>query len=171
MRPAEPIDVAPEPSGPHDPDRLAGYTAVAAVYAGAAAVTAFELHRRGADRAPSPVAQWSDVALVGLSTYKLSRLLSKQTVTSPLRAPFAEYDGRAGPGEVNVRPVGTGWRRSMGELLSCPFCLDVWIASAATAALGLVPGPARLGLPAFAAVGVADLLQFVHVGLEHRAEA
>ncbi len=159
-----------EELGPHEPERLAGYAAVAAVYLLAAGATATAVHRRRADEAAAPATQWSDIALVGLATYKLSRLLSKQTVTSPLRAPFAEFVGPGGPGEVNVRPVGRGWRRSIGELVSCPFCLDVWIASAGTAALRLTPGPARLALSAFAAVGAADLLQFVHVSLEHQAE-
>ncbi|UDY37528.1 DUF1360 domain-containing protein [Dermatobacter hominis] len=163
-------DTAPDDLGPHDPERLAGYRAVAAVYVVAAGAAAVALHRRRADGATPPATQWSDIALVGLSTYKLSRLLTKQTVTSPLRAPFAEFVDHGGPGEVNVRPVGRGWRRSVGELLSCPFCLDVWIASASTAALRFDPGPARMVLSAFAAVGAADLLQFVHVSLEHQAE-
>ena len=110
------------------------------------------------------------LGLVSLATFKASRLLTKQTVTSPLRAPFTEYAGAGGPGEVNVRPVGTGWRRSVGELLSCPFCLDVWIATGSTVALRVAPGPTRLALSTLAAVGAADLLQFVYVGLEHRAE-
>jgi len=160
---------AGEDQGPHDPERLAGYRAVGAVYVTATAAALAGLRRRGSP--PRSVGeQWSDVALVALSTYKLSRLLTKQTVTSPLRAPFTEYQGPGGPGEVNVRPVGTGWRRSIGELVSCPFCLDVWLASGSTAALQFAPRPARVVLATFAAVGVADLLHFVHVDLEHRAE-
>lgn len=108
--------------------------------------------------------------MVAASTYKISRLLTKQTVSSPLRAPFTEYVGPAGPGETNVRPVGRGWRRSLGELLSCPFCVEVWIGTAATLGLRTAPGPTRFVLSTFAAVGGADLLQFVHVSLEHRSE-
>lgn len=159
------------PRGPHDPERLAGYRAVAAVYLGGAMVAGVGLARRGATRAPRSLAQeWGDVALVSLATFKASRLLTKQTVTSPLRAPFTEFTGPAGPGEVNVRPTGTGWRRSVGELLSCPFCLDVWLASGSTVALRLAPGPTRVALSTLASVGLADMLHFAYVALEHRAE-
>ncbi|MHB1138084.1 MAG: DUF1360 domain-containing protein [Microthrixaceae bacterium] len=158
-------------SGPHDPERLAGYRTVVGVYAAGVAVAAYGLARRGAVQPRSLAQEWSDLGLVSLATFKASRLLTKQTVTAPLRAPFTEYTGAGGPGEVNVRPVGTGWRRSVGELLSCPFCLDVWIATGSTVALRVAPGPTRLALSTLAAVGAADLLQFVYVGLEHRAEA
>ena len=35
-----------------------------------------------------------DIALSALATHKLSRLLAKDPVTSPLRAPFTAYQGR-----------------------------------------------------------------------------
>ena len=161
----------PHDRGPHDPERLAGYRVVVGVYLAGAAVSAIGLARRGAAEPPRSLArEWADLGLVSLATFKASRLLTKQTVTSPLRAPFTEYRGAGGPGEVQVQPVGTGWRRSVGELLSCPFCLDVWVASGSTVALRLAPRPTRIALSTLAAVGLADLLQFVYVDLEHRAE-
>ena len=160
-----------QPRGPHDPERLAGYRAVAAVYLGGVVVAGAGLARRGAIRpTPSLAQEWSDVVLVSLATFKASRLLAKQTVTAPLRAPFTEFTGPGGPGEVNVRGTGTGWRRSVGELLSCPFCLDVWLATGSTVALRLAPGPTRVALSTLASVGLADMLHFVYVALEHRAE-
>ncbi len=167
---ADPRQAGP-PQGPHDPERLAAYRAVAAVYLGGVVVAGAGLARRRATRPTRSLAQeWSDVALVSLATFKASRLLTKQTVTSPLRAPFTEFTGPGGPGEVNVRATGTGWRRSVGELLSCPFCLDVWLGSGSTVALRLAPGPTRVALATLASVGLADMLHFVYVGLEHRAE-
>lgn len=161
-------------TGPHAPDRIRGYRAVAAVYAGGVAAAGLVAARTRPAELVLPASSrpqaWSDIALVGLSTYKLSRLLTKQKVTSPLRAPFTDYTGPGGPGEVNVEPVGDGWRRSVGELLSCPFCLDVWIATAGAFGLHLAPRSTRFVLSTFAAVGVSDLLHFVHVDLEHRAE-
>jgi hypothetical protein len=166
--------IGPNGKGPHAPERVRGYEAVAAVYAsGVAAAGLLVARRRPATAVPPAMTRpqaWSDIALVGLSTYKLSRLLTKQKVTSPLRAPFTEYAGPGGPGEVNVKPVGSGWRRSIGELVSCPFCLNVWIATAGSFGLHLAPRATRFVLGTFAAVGVSDLLHFVHVDLEHRAE-
>jgi hypothetical protein len=165
---------APERKGPHSPERVRSYEAVAGIYAAGVAaaglLVARTRHVPPVPAAASRAQEWSDIGLVGLSTYKLSRVLTKQKVTSPLRAPFTEYAGPAGPGEVNVRPVGNGWRRSVGELMSCPFCLGVWIATAGTFGLHLAPRATRFVLATFAAVGVSDLLHFVHVDLEHRAE-
>jgi Protein of unknown function (DUF1360) len=39
--------------------------------------------------------------LFGVATHKLSRLLAKDKVTAPLRAPFAEFEDEGGPAEVD----------------------------------------------------------------------
>lgn len=68
-----------------------------------------------------------DLLLITAGTHKLSRTLSKTAVTSPLRAPFTRYQGTAGPAELKeeVRQ-SSGLRHTIGELLTCPFCLDMW---------------------------------------------
>src|SRR5690606_41186876 len=58
------------------------------------------------------------------STHKLSRLLAKDPVTSPIRAPFTRYKGVSGPAELREEP-----RNTVGELLSCPFCIAQWTAT------------------------------------------
>lgn len=62
-----------------------------------------------------------DVILLAAGTHKLSRTISKDSVTAPLRAPFTRYVDRGGPAEVmeEVRATG-GLRHSVGELLTCP---------------------------------------------------
>ncbi len=65
-----------------------------------------------------------------VATFRLSRLISKDSVTSSLRAPFTEFQEPAGSGEINERPRGTGLRKAVGELLTCPFCVGQWVASA-----------------------------------------
>lgn len=40
---------------------------------------------------------FGDVVLIGVATHKLSRLISKDRVTSPFRAPFARFEKSAGP--------------------------------------------------------------------------
>src|SRR5687768_588448 len=40
-----------------------------------------------------------DLAVGGIATHKLSRLLSRASITSPLRAPFTEFKEPAGSGE------------------------------------------------------------------------
>jgi hypothetical protein len=80
-----------------------------------------------------------DLLLVTVASHKASRLISKDRVTSPLRAPFARYEGGAGPGEESEQPRGRGLRRAIGELLLCPYCLGMWTSAALVGGLLVVP--------------------------------
>src|ERR671917_295893 len=68
-----------------------------------------------------------DIALLGVATHKLSLLLAQDAVTSPLRAPFTELQEKQSPKRVDENPRGKGLRRSLGELLTCQFCLGMWV--------------------------------------------
>lgn len=61
-----------------------------------------------------------DLLLYGLATEHLSRLVTKDLVTSVLRSPFTGFEGTAGEGEVNKAAKGHGTRHAVGELLTCP---------------------------------------------------
>ncbi len=51
-----------------------------------------------------------DTALCAVATHKLSRLLARDPVTSPLRAPFTSYQGTAGPAELDETPAAAARR-------------------------------------------------------------
>lgn len=60
-----------------------------------------------------------DIATLGVATHKVSRLLAKDSVTSPMRAPFTTFEGPGDmAGEVAESPRGTGWRYAVGELVT-----------------------------------------------------
>ncbi len=103
-----------------------------------------------------------DVALGGLATHKFSRLLSKASVTSPLRAPFTTFEEAAGSAELNESARGKGLRHTVGELLTCPFCLGQWIGTGYVAGLTLAPRAARTWAALFSVTAVADLLQHLY---------
>lgn len=111
----------------------------------------------------------SDILLLGVATHKLSWLLAREPVTAPIRAPFVEYEEKESPTHVSERPRGGGLRRSVGELLSCQFCLDQWIAAFFTYALLLFPGATRLAASVFATVAVSDTLHQLYKALMKRA--
>jgi Protein of unknown function (DUF1360) len=141
---------------------LGVYGAAVAALAGLGAATGRQL--------PSRVAPW-DLAVLGVATYKLSRLISKDTVTAPLRAPFTEYDGPQGQGELSERVRGgTGPRHAVGELLTCPFCLAQWVATGFAAGLVFAPRATRLVASTFAMVAVSDALQNAYAALQRAAE-
>jgi hypothetical protein len=110
-----------------------------------------------------------DIALLGMATHKLSLVGSQDAITSPLRAPFTELEEKESPKKVEEKPRGEGLRRSVGELLTCQFCLSVWVASFFTYGFVLLPRVSRLVAAAFAAVTVSDFLHQTYKALMKRA--
>ena len=110
-----------------------------------------------------------DIVLLGMATHKLSLVGAEDAITSPLRAPFTELREKESPKKVDEKPRGEGLRRSVGELLTCKFCLGVWVASLFTYGLVLVPRVTRLLAAVFAIVTVSDHLHQAYKVLMNRA--
>ncbi|MET8244374.1 DUF1360 domain-containing protein [Streptomyces sp. NPDC005202] len=121
---------------------LGGYAALAATFTAGAALCAVAARRLGV-RLPDRIPLW-DVALLGGATFKASRLLSKDKVTSFLRAPFIRREAASPAGEVTDEPRGSGVRRAVGDLVSCPFCTAVGVAGALVGCCACAPRAARL---------------------------
>ena len=109
-----------------------------------------------------------DIALLGVATHKLSLLLAQDAVTSPLRAPFTELQEKQSPKNVDEKPRGTGLRRSLGELLTCKFCVGQWVASFFTYGLVFAPAVTRLVASIFAIVALSDHLHQIYKALTKR---
>jgi hypothetical protein len=108
----------------------------------------------------------ADVVLFGVATHKLSRILAKDPITSPIRAPFTRLEGTSGPAELREEVRGDGWRHAVGELLTCPFCLGQWIATFFVFGAMFLPRFTRAVAAMFAAHAVSDALQFGYAALE-----
>jgi hypothetical protein len=152
-----------------EPRPLGGYLVVLIVYGSVVAVATVLAALTGR----SLPTQWriQDLITVTLGTHKLSRTLTKDAVTSPLRAPFTRYSGSGGPAEVNeqVREDGP-LRHSLGELLTCPFCLDMWVATAFVIGLVYAPKFTRLIAGSFTVLAGADFLQLAYAKAQQAAE-
>lgn len=111
----------------------------------------------------------ADLGLLTVAVFRASRLVTKDSVTAALRAPFTEYKEPAGHGEVNEEVVGTGPRHAVGELVSCPFCISVWLATVGMFAMLAFPRAARVVCSVLGAVAGADALQFVYSALGRAA--
>ena len=155
---------------PHEHRPLDGYLATMSTYAGLTAALAAAVKVTGRPVPERPAT--SDVVLLSIATHKLSRLLAKDAVTSPIRAPFTRYERPIGSGEVaeQVRDEGSAIRHSFGELLSCPFCLAVWVATGLTGGLVLAPRATRLVATALTAVAASDFLQMGYTIAKETAE-
>lgn len=144
---------------------MGAYAAMLAIYGTGAAVATMALRRRrGRVRRPGPM----DLALLGLATQHLTRLIAKDTVTAPLRAPFTRFEGPAGEGEVNEKVIGTGIRHVVGELVSCPFCLGQWAATGLVAVNVALPAFGTAATTVLATAQLSDYLQLGYAALRHR---
>jgi hypothetical protein len=110
-----------------------------------------------------------DIALLGVATHKLSMLVAQDAVTSPLRAPFTELQEKQSPKNVDEKPRGKGLRRSIGELITCKFCVGQWVASFFTYGLVFAPAVTRLVASIFAIVALSDHLHQTYKALMKRA--
>jgi hypothetical protein len=156
----------PPTARPIEPAALLDRAAVAGVFASGLTAAVFASRRAGV-RLPSRIAA-GDLATLGIATFKLSRLITKDRVTSFARAPFVEFQRNAGHGEVEERPRGTGLRRAVGELVVCPYCIGVWVATALIGGLIVAPRATRVASGALAVVAIADALQMANHAVESR---
>lgn len=148
---------------------LAGYLGVLVVYSVLVAVTTVLAAVTGR-KLPE---RWhlQDLITVTVGTHKLSRTLTKDAVTSPLRAPFSHYAGTGGPAEVMEESrEASQLRHSLGELLTCPFCLDMWVATGFAIGLIFAPRFTRLIAGTFTALAGADFLQLAYAKAQQAAQ-
>jgi hypothetical protein len=98
----------------------------------------------------------TDVVRIGLATHKVSRLIAKDEVTEFLRAPFTEDP-------EGTEPKPRGLKHALGELITCPYCVGLWVASGLAYAHVIVPREARFVSSIFSAQTVSDFLHAVFV--------
>jgi hypothetical protein len=144
---------------------LRGYAVLMAAFSGA--TVAFSTWIRSSGRELPEQLRPGDLALVTVATHKAARLLAKDRVTSAVRAPFTSFEEDGGPGEVEERARGRGLRRAFGELLICPYCLSMWIATAFAAGLVIAPRPTRWAASVLTVVFGSDVLQAFYKKLEN----
>jgi hypothetical protein len=106
-----------------------------------------------------------DLALYGVATHRLSRLLSREKVARFARVPFTEVEEGEStpPAELAEHPRdGGGLYRAVAELLTCPMCLDQWIAGGFVVGHVWAPRATRLAASALAIKSVADALHMTY---------
>lgn len=107
-----------------------------------------------------------DLVLLGVATHKLSRIVAKDRITSILRAPFVNYIRSAGAGEVEEEPRGRGLQRGIGQLISCPFCMAPWCATALGFGFIFAPRVARFLAGILVTVAFSDFLHRAYVKMK-----
>ena len=151
-------------SDEHQP--ITGYLALAVVFNAGLATALVTAARRG--RLPERF-DAGDVAVMAVATHKIARLITKDSATSFIRAPFVRLKEKQGSNSLEEEPRGRGLRYSLGELLTCPECAGQWVAAGLTASMLHAPRPTRTISAMFTALAAADLLQYVYTGVKNRA--
>ena len=72
----------------------------------------------------------ADFALITLASWRLIRLFVYDTMTKCIREQFYDIQ-KVGKGFTLVKPM-TGPRRTLADLLSCPWCFGMWAAASVT---------------------------------------
>jgi hypothetical protein len=97
-----------------------------------------------------------DLFVLGVATYKASRTVARDEVTSFIREPFVQGDAHEGAEPA----VETGdMRQAIGELVTCSRCVGTWIAASLAATQIVAPRFGRLLTWSLATAGVNDWLQ------------
>ncbi len=154
------------PDNPRHDSRATGYLAAMSLF-GTGVLTAARLHRLRGSSLPAGYAS-HDLLLGAIATHKFTRLVSKDAVTTPLRAPFTTFEGPSGHAEVaeEVREHG-GVKHAVGELLTCPFCLAQWVGTGLVFGYVTAPKATRLAALTMTMIAGSDVLQFLYDGIQN----
>jgi Protein of unknown function (DUF1360) len=110
---------------------------------------------------------WLDLATLCAATFKASRTIARDDLTSFLREPFVEGDPRDSEDE---HPVQTGgMEQAIGELVTCSRCVGTWAAAGLATTQVLTPRLGRLLTWTLAAAGINDFLQAGFAALTQKA--
>ena len=112
-----------------------------------------------------------DIILIALATFRAGRVAAYERVTQPFRDPVTETVPDEYDAGQNVVAEGTGVRKAIGELVSCPICVGTWVASGLVYGLRIAPGPTRLVAAILGISGLAEVLNAATEALSWSGQA
>ncbi|WP_409274461.1 DUF1360 domain-containing protein [Neobacillus sp. SCS-31] len=99
------------------------------------------------------------LALIGLASFRLTRVIVYDKIAEFFRSPF--LDEIIEDGEIYITPKGKGLRKWIGELISCYWCTGVWVSAGLIGAYFYFP---KIGIPViliFAVAAIASILETI----------
>ena len=137
---------------PEQPPYRAYATIAGTFVVGLGAVSGFAAARNRPVRDVSAI----DLTLLGLATFKASRTVTRDKLTSFVRDPLVE--GEAYDGEDEKPTHDTEMKQAIGELVTCTRCIGTWIGASLAAVQILAPRTGRLLTSVLAAGAINDFL-------------
>ncbi len=107
-----------------------------------------------------------DLVVLSAASFKASRTLASDEVTSFIREPFVRGEAHSGEDE---EPVEGGMHQAIGELVTCSRCVGTWAAAGLAVTQILSPRFGRLLTWSLAAAGANDILQAGFAALTAKA--
>lgn len=153
-------------AAPEERPPFLSYLAFMSIF-GTLVTSALAIARRQGRELPAKSSA-GELLLIGTASHKLSRVISKDKVTSPLRAPFTELEGKGGPAELEERSRGKGLQKAIGELLICPYCLGLWVVATFSIGLIFAPRVTRFVASLFSALTISDFFQIAYKAAEEK---
>jgi hypothetical protein len=150
----------PQTSPPYE-----AYAAITGVFVGALALAGGLQRLLGRDAREHT---WLDLATLSAASFKASRTIARDEVTSFLREPFVEGDPHHGEEEQAVQTGGID--QALGELVTCSRCVGTWVAAGLATTPVLAPRFGRLLTWTLAGAGINDFLQAGFTALTRKAE-
>ena len=86
-----------------------------------------------------------------------------------LRAPFTTFEGTSGPAELAEDVRVSGPKKTIGGLVTCPFCIGMWVSTGFTVGYVFAPRATRLATTTMAVLAGSDFLQFGYAFAEQKA--
>jgi hypothetical protein len=114
-----------------------------------------------------------DFLLLSLATFRVTEAITCDRITRFLRDPFIlrrKVRRPDGESEEKVEPAGKGLRRTVGELLICPWCTGIWVGAFLVYLYLLFPSVARVVLLAFGAAGAGIIFELFAKLLDQKSE-
>lgn len=145
-------------SGYHNKEKLplGSYAVLDGVYTSWLAGSLIWMLKRG-KKLPDQI-PLADILLLGIATHKLSLVITKEWSTAPLRAPFTRFRRIEKGGELDEESRGSGIQEAIGDLLTCPYCSGVWLATGLMLGYAARPNVTRLIAGVYTSVTISDFL-------------
>jgi Protein of unknown function (DUF1360) len=157
------MDVVTERSQAPPPYRA--YATIMGAYAGGVALSGAAARLLGRDPRDQT---WLDLATLSAATFKATRTIVRDDVTSFIRERFVEGDPRDSEPE---QPVQTGgFEQALGELVLCSRCVGTWAAAGLATTQVLAPRFGRMLTWALAGAAINDFLQAGFAALTSKAD-
>ncbi|MBA2441471.1 MAG: DUF1360 domain-containing protein [Rubrobacter sp.] len=146
---------------------LGAYAGLAGLFS--ALFAAFLWATRLAGRPVPERVKIGDLALLGVATHKLSWVVANSSVTSFVRAPVTELQEDEDSSNQEEKPRGEGLQKALGKLLTCHFCIGMWVAAFLSYGLVLAPRVTRFFSGILTILAFSDFLHQLYKAAINRA--